>query len=125
MCMLKHSDNTISRRQEVGRGLRLSVDRHGDRIDHLAIVHDVNILNVVASESYNDFVSGLQKEIVDTLTSRPRQATAAYFTGKMLGAAAVTPEIAAKLEFYLIQNDYVDWQKNIVDQYHDARAAAC
>ena len=123
MCMLKHSDNTISRRQEVGRGLRLSVDRHGDRIDHLAIVHDVNILNVVASESYNDFVSGLQKEIVDTLTSRPRQATAAYFTGKMLGAAAVTPEIAAKLEFYLIQNDYVDWQRNIVDQYHDARAA--
>lgn len=33
MCMLKHSDNTISRRQEVGRGLRLSVDQHGDRMD--------------------------------------------------------------------------------------------
>ncbi|MFK4644509.1 restriction endonuclease [Bradyrhizobium ottawaense] len=30
MCMLKHSDNTVSRRQEVGRGLRLSVDQHGD-----------------------------------------------------------------------------------------------
>ena len=33
MCMLKHSDNTISRRQEVGRGLRLSINQHGDRMD--------------------------------------------------------------------------------------------
>ena len=49
MCMLKHSDNTISRRQEVGRGLRLSVDQHGDRMDHPAVVHDINVLTVVAS----------------------------------------------------------------------------
>jgi type III restriction enzyme len=33
ICALKHSDNTISRRQEVGRGLRLSVNQHGDRMD--------------------------------------------------------------------------------------------
>ena len=127
MCMLKHSDNTISRRQEVGRGLRLAVDQHGDRIDHPAIVHDVNVLNVVASESYKDFVSGLQKEIADTLTSRPRQATEAYFTGKILatesGPIEVTPEMAAGFEFYLIQNGYVDRQKNIVDKYHDAKEA--
>ena len=57
MCMLKHSDNTISRRQEVGRGLRLSVDQHGERMDHPEVVHDVNVLNVVASESYKDFVA--------------------------------------------------------------------
>ena len=64
MCMLKHSDNTISRRQEVGRGLRLSVNQHGDRMDHpAAIVHDINVLTVVASESYKDFVGGLQQEI--------------------------------------------------------------
>ena len=52
MCMLKHSDNTISRRQEVGRGLRISVNLHGDRMDNPATVHDVNVLTVVASESY-------------------------------------------------------------------------
>ncbi|HQU63541.1 MAG TPA: hypothetical protein PKY85_10385, partial [Nitrosomonas sp.] len=46
MCMLKHSDNTISRRQEVGRGLRLCVNQHGDRMDNPATVHDVNILTV-------------------------------------------------------------------------------
>jgi type III restriction enzyme len=36
ICMLKHSDNTISRRQEVGRGLRLSVNQNGDRMNHPA-----------------------------------------------------------------------------------------
>ncbi|MCB0098712.1 MAG: DEAD/DEAH box helicase family protein, partial [Caldilineaceae bacterium] len=59
MCMLKHSDNTISRRQEVGRGLRLCVNQHGDRMDNPATVHDVNILTVIASESYKDFVGNL------------------------------------------------------------------
>lgn len=127
MCMLKHSDNTISRRQEVGRGLRLSVDQHGDRMDEPAVVHDINVLTVVASESYKDFVAGLQKEIVETLSSRPRQATQAYFEGKQLqtdqGAVSVTADMAAGLEFYLIQNGYVDRHKNVVDKYHDARKA--
>ncbi|MFP1634133.1 type III restriction-modification system endonuclease [Zhengella sp. ZM62] len=125
MCMLKHSDNTISRRQEVGRGLRLSVDQNGDRMDHPAVVHDINVLTVVASESYKDFVAGLQKEIAETLSSRPRQATQAYFEGKLLqadqGAVPVTADMAAGLEFYLVQNGYVDRHKNIVDKYHDAR----
>jgi type III restriction enzyme len=71
MCMLKHSDNSISRRQEVGRGLRLCVDQQGERIDAPAVVHDINVLTVVASESYQDFVAGLQQEIADTLTGRP------------------------------------------------------
>jgi type III restriction enzyme len=74
ICALKHSDNTISRRQEVGRGLRLSVNQHGDRMDHPAIVHDVNVLTVVASESYKDFVAALQKDISDSLSARPKVA---------------------------------------------------
>ena len=58
ICTLKHSDNTISRRQEVGRGLRLSVNQNGDRMDDPATVHQINVLTVVASESYKDFVAG-------------------------------------------------------------------
>lgn len=123
MCMLKHSDNTISRRQEVGRGLRLCVDQHGDRVDNPATVHDINVLTVVASESYRDFVAGLQKEIVETLSARPRQATQAYFEGKLLqtdhGPVQITADMAAGLEFYLVQNGYVDRHKNIVDKYHN------
>ena len=123
MCMLKHSDNTISRRQEVGRGLRLSVDRNGDRRDNPAVVHDINVLTVVASESYRDFVSGLQKEISDTLSSRPREATEAYFTGKTIvteaGPVEITPAMAKQIYRYLVKNDYTDDTDQIAKTYHD------
>jgi type III restriction enzyme len=78
----------FSRRQEVGRGLRLSVNQHGDRMDHPAIVHDVNVLTVVASESYKDFVAALQKDISDSLSARPKVADKAYFTGKIVTTPA-------------------------------------
>lgn len=126
MCMLKHSDNMISRRQEVGRGLRLSVDKHGDRMDNPAVVHDINVLTVIASESYKDFVTGLQQEISENLSARPRQATEAYFTGKLLateqGTVEVTPAMAKQIYRYLVKNDYTDDTDQVVDTYHDAKA---
>jgi len=125
MCMLKHSDNTISRRQEVGRGLRLAVDQHGDRMDHPAVVHDINVLTVVASESYQDFVAGLQHEISETLTARPRKADEDYFTGKVLatdsGSVEVTPLMAKQIYRYLLKNDYTDDSDQIADAYHQAK----
>ena len=126
MCMLKYSDNTISRRQEVGRGLRLSVNQHGDRMDHPEAVHDINVLTVVASESYRDFVAGLQKEIAETLSSRPRQATVQYFTGKTLatgrGPVEVTAAMAKQIYRYLLKNDYTNDADEIADAYHEAKA---
>jgi type III restriction enzyme len=122
ICALKHSDNTISRRQEVGRGLRLSVNQHGDRMDHPAIVHDVNVLTVVASESYKDFVAALQKDISDSLSGRPKLADKAYFAGKIVttatGPITVTDDQATDIEFYLIQNGYVDKKRNVTEKYH-------
>ncbi len=126
MCMLKHSDNTISRRQEVGRGLRISVNQNGERMDNPATVHDVNVLTVVANESYRDFVDNLQREIGDSLSERPRKADEAYFTGKIIttadGALEVDSDLAKNIEFYLIQNGYVDVGRNIIKKYHDAKA---
>lgn len=125
MCMLKHSDNTVSRRQEVGRGLRLSVDQNGDRMDSPAVVHDINVLTVVASESYKNFVAGLQKEIADTLTARPRKATEAYFTGKTIttdaGPIEITPAMAKQIYRYLVKNDYSDDADQITSTYHQAK----
>jgi type III restriction enzyme len=125
MCMLKHSDNTVSRRQEVGRGLRLSVDQNGDRMDNPAVVHDINVLTVVASESYRDFVSGLQQEISETLSPRPRQATEAYFTGKTIateaGPVQITPAMAKQIYKYLLKNDYTDDADHIAKTYHEAK----
>ncbi|MCY4307166.1 MAG: DEAD/DEAH box helicase family protein [Rhodobacteraceae bacterium] len=125
MCMLKHSDSTISRRQEVGRGLRLCVDQHGDRIDHPSIVHDINVLTVVASESFSNFVMQLQKEIVEALSSRPRKANEEYFTGKTLitnqGLVEVTPLMAKQIYRYLLKYDYSDDLDQITEEYHKAK----
>jgi len=125
ICALKHSDNTISRRQEVGRGLRLSVNQTGDRMDHPAIVHDVNVLTVVASESYKDFVDALQKDISESLSARPKVADEAYFTGKVLktptGDIEVTPQLAKQIYKYLLKNDYSDDADRITGAYHDAK----
>jgi type III restriction enzyme len=124
ICTLKHSDNTISRRQEVGRGLRIAVNQQGERQDNPAMVHKTNVLTVVASESYKDFVTALQKDISESLSERPRVASAEYFTGKVIqtseGAQEITAEEANEIEFYLIRNGYVDSKKNIQQLYHDA-----
>ncbi len=126
ICTLKHSDNTIARRQEVGRGMRISVNQKGERTDDPRIVHDVNVLTVVANESYKDFVTGLQKEISETLSDRPKKADEKYFVGKVVevedGQKVVIDERQAKIiEFYLIQNGYVDYDQKITDKYHDAK----
>lgn len=122
---LKHSDNTLSRRQEVGRGLRLSVNQHGERMDNPATVHQVNVLTVVASESYKAFVDALQKDISESLSERPRIADKVYFKGKLLKTASadieVNEDMATDIEFYLIQNGYVDKKRNITPKYHDAK----
>jgi type III restriction enzyme len=126
---LKHSDNTVSRRQEVGRGMRLAVisdgPLKGERLDDPATVHQVNVLTVVASESYKDFVSGLQKDISESLSERPRVADEAYFTGKVLktetGDVPVTPQIAKQIYKYLVKNDYTDDKDGIAAAYHEAK----
>lgn len=60
ICTLKEAGNSeIRRRQEIGRGLRLAVNQSGERVYGF----DVNKLTVMASESYEDFVDGLQKEM--------------------------------------------------------------
>lgn len=121
MGMLKKSDNTVSRRQEIGRGLRLSVDQHGERMDNPVTVHDINELTVVTDESYTDFVAGLQKEIAESLASRPRQASAKFFTGKTIrtetGETVVDEKLATAIYFHLVQNGYVDEAGHVTDKY--------
>jgi type III restriction enzyme len=121
ICALKHSDNATAKRQEVGRGLRLSVNQAGDRQDVDAcgesLVHDVNKLTVVASESYAGFVADLQSKIREDMYERPTKATVDYFTGKIIktGEQSVTlNERQAKMIYqYLSKNDYIDYDDNI------------
>lgn len=129
ICTLKHSENTISRRQEVGRGLRLAVRSDGMRMDanHLSKgdIHRINNLTVVTNESYTDFVTNLQKELAAALSSRPTKATKDYFYNKVLtledgSKHEVSERDADMIVHYLIKNDYIDFDKHITDSYHEA-----
>lgn len=124
ICTLKHSDNQTAKRQEVGRGLRLCVDQNGNRMDKGALgdnVHNVNMLTVIASESYKNFVSDLQSDIKAELYDRPSKATIEYFEGKTVMAGdepVVIDKTQAKIiHHYLSKNEYIDYDDNVTDEY--------
>ena len=124
ICTLKHSDSNTAKRQEVGRGLRLCVNQDGNRMDVQSCgdsVHDINTLTVVASESYKTFVTDLQSDIKTVLYDRPTVATSEYFKGKYVKVDDVPTLIdndkANVIEFYLIQNGYVDMKRKVTDKY--------
>lgn len=126
ICTLKHGGSSpTQKRQEVGRGLRLCVDRNGDRMDIDALgslVHSVNQLTVIASDGYKDFVSELQKSIREDLYERPQKADVSYFTGKTIVVdgkeTTLTDAQSREIYRYLVKNDYIDADDKITDIYH-------
>ncbi|MGN0114940.1 MAG: type III restriction-modification system endonuclease [Acutalibacteraceae bacterium] len=126
ICTLKHSNSNTAKRQEVGRGLRLCVNQDGNRMDVQSCgesVHDINTLTVIASESYKTFVADLQSDIKTVLYDRPTVATSEYFKGKYVKVDGVPTiidnETANAIEFYLIQNGYVDMKRKVTDKYRN------
>ena len=59
ICTLNETSSTMKKRQEIGRGLRLCVNQDGERIKD----NNINILTVMANESYSDFAKKLQSEM--------------------------------------------------------------
>lgn len=124
ICTLKHSDSNTAKRQEVGRGLRLCVNQDGNRMDVQSCgdeVHEINKLTVIASESYKTFIEELQSDIKNVLYDRPTVATSEYFKGKYVKVddvpTLIADEAANAIEFYLIQNGYVDMKRKVTDKY--------
>lgn len=130
ICTLKHSDSTTQKRQEVGRGLRLCVNQSGNRMDGEALgsrVQDINVLTVIASESYAGFVDSLQKQTEAVLYDRPRKADIEYFSGrsfKLDGRSFKVDERQARAIYqYLVRNNYVDEDDHVTRKYReDAKA---
>ncbi len=87
ICTLKHSNSEISKRQEIGRGLRICVNKDGDRMD-LSVLEDdfhlINNLTVIASESYEKFAEALQTEMVQSLSTRPAKLTMEWLLEKQV-----------------------------------------
>ncbi|MDR0821422.1 MAG: DEAD/DEAH box helicase family protein [Oscillospiraceae bacterium] len=59
VCTLIEQKSAFTARQKVGRGLRLCVNQEGERIED----RNINILHVMANESFAEFAENLQKEI--------------------------------------------------------------
>ena len=126
ICTLKQSGSDVRKRQEVGRGLRLCVNQSGERMDTNVLgedVHGVNVLTVIASESYDSFAKGLQNEIAEAVADRPRSVTADLFKGKVIHDAAGTKkiidaEMAQAIYESLIINGYVK-KGALTDKYFE------
>ncbi|MDY5676548.1 MAG: DEAD/DEAH box helicase family protein [Eubacteriales bacterium] len=128
ICALKHGgDSPIAKRQEVGRGLRIAVNFMGDRVDYKycknerSAFHNVNTLTVIATDSYKDFVSDIQKEIKSNLADRPTKATLEYFKGKFItdgkDRIEVTTDMASDIRSYLKLYNYITPDGTLTDTY--------
>jgi len=126
ICALKNpeSGSETRRRQEVGRGMRLCVNKNGNRLDFEMIgeqVHEINKLTVIASESYESFAKGLQKEIAATLKDRPQKAEVEYFVGKLIENEKgeehrITQDEAKILNKVLYKEDIIDVDDKITTE---------
>lgn len=130
ICTLKQSGSEVRKRQEVGRGLRLCVNQDGERMDVNVLgndVHNVNVLTVIASESYDSFAKGLQSEIAEAVADRPRAVTAELFVGKVIkddkgNEQVIDEDLGRAIYFDLIYNRYIDKKGTLTDKYYEDKA---
>ena len=130
ICTLKQGSSEVRKRQEVGRGLRLCVNQDGERMDANVLGNDVqsiNVLTVIASESYDSFAKGLQTELADAVADRPVAVTADLFKDKVIVDAGgneqvVDGDTAQAIYFDLIVNGYIDKKGVLTDKYYADKA---
>ena len=130
ICTLKQSSSDVRKRQEVGRGLRLCVDQSGERMDANVLgndVHNVNILTVIASESYDSFAKGLQTEMAEAIADRPRSVTVQLFVGQVIkddqgNEQVIDQDMAAAIHYDMIAGGYIDRKGILTDKYYEDKA---
>ena len=127
ICTLKSSSSEIRKRQEVGRGMRLCVNQNGERQDAGTLGNDVqniNVLTVIASESYESFAKKLQFEIAEDIADRPRTVTEDLFLDRVVtddqgNETTIDSVVASAIVYDLIVNGYVDKKHNLTDKYYE------
>ncbi len=125
ICTLRHTHADISRRQEIGRGLRICVNQKGDRMDYSTLedeFFDYNTLTVIANESYDTFARSLQNEILSSLSNRPTQLeqdifSEKIFTNEITGERiTLTKSQSLDLIIHLKTNNLVDKDYKVTDE---------
>ena len=124
ICTLKHSQSTISKRQEIWRWLRICVNKDWERMDSNVLEQDFfdyNTLTVIASESYEEFAKQLQKEILESLSDRPTKLTVEAIKDIVLKNEkwekfVFDSESAMNMIFDFKMKNYVDKDYKITDK---------
>ncbi len=122
ICTLKEAGKSETRRrQEIGRGLRLAVNQEGQRV----YGHDVNLLTVMASESYEHFTKGLQGEMEQASGSKfgvvsKDDFSAITYTDENDKLQNVNKNQSAKLWGELKENGYLSNQGKVTDTLKQA-----
>lgn len=127
ICTLRMSSGEIKKRQEIGRGLRLSVNKDGERMDAEVLgthgVHDVNALTVIANESYEDFAKALQDEFYEVIKNRPKEVAPALFEGRVwtdhAGNEVEVDSSQAALIFAALKMAGLVKNGQLTDEYHE------
>jgi type III restriction enzyme len=130
ICTLKSSKSEIRKRQEVGRGMRLCVNQDGERMDAAVLgndVQNVNVLTIIASESYESFAKGLQSEIAEDIGDRPRAVTQDLFLNRVVtddhgNEMTIDSDTASAIMYDLTINRYIDRKGTLTDQYYEDKA---
>ena len=130
ICTLKQSSSEVRKRQEVGRGLRLCVNQNGERMDANTLGNDVqniNVLTVIASESYDSFAKGLQTEMAEAVADRPRAVTPQLFEGKTItdnngNTDIISQETSLVIWANLLSNGYISAKGELTDKYYEDKS---
>lgn len=117
VCTLVEARDTLTKRQKIGRGLRLCVNQEGERVSD----PNINILTVMANESFADFAEGLQKEIEDEtgvrfgIIEKHSFASISYVNedGDMESFGYDNSE---KVWSYLLKEDYIIYNGKVTDK---------
>ncbi|MGD9901730.1 MAG: DEAD/DEAH box helicase family protein [Spirochaetales bacterium] len=127
ICALKSAGDSKQRKhQEVGRGLRLAVNKYGDRQDGevLSDVHSINVLTVIANEEYKTYAKDLQEAIAETLSDRPSKVNIDLFKDVTLhnfdktDSLYIDANFANRIQLSLAMQGYITLDGELTEKYH-------
>ncbi|MDN5304940.1 MAG: type restriction enzyme [Fusobacteriaceae bacterium] len=125
ICTLRHTQSEISKRQEIGRGLRICVNKDGERMDVNKIedeFFDINYLTIIANESYDNFAKALQNEILETLKDRIIALPEEIFKTRIYidnngNEINLKPQEGTLLYAKLIENEYLNEKNEVTNKF--------
>lgn len=104
VCTLVETRDTMTKRQKIGRGLRLPVKHDGERVQD----HQLNILTVVANESYESFAENLQMEIESETNTKFGVIDERLFESIIRNDEIIGYDESKKIHDYLVKENLVD-----------------